>query len=244
MFRFPPLTPLCKWLLIVLCVAYVTLVIAVNWLGAGWLMEALLLSPTLGVHTLWQPITFPLVQPTGPDGMLSFFVSLVFFWWVVAPFEQSFGTRHTVRLLALTSLAAAAAVVLVGTLLSLASDPSSPFLSSGPLFGVSAHWLAAMSAFAWSMRFKGPLNLFGVLPLKATTLIYLLLGWSLLHFLTSRDMTNLVADLAAVGTGIFYIEVLSRPPNKAAPRKPRKSGASLRLVEGGKRDDDPPKWLN
>lgn len=244
MFRFPPLTPLCKWLLIVLCVAYVTLVIAVNWLGAGWLVEALLLSPSLGLHTLWQPITFPLVQPTGPDGMFSFVVSLVFFWWVVAPFEQSFGIRHTVRLLAFTSLATSAAVVLVGTLLSLASDPASPFLAAGPLFGVSVHWLSVMAAFAWSMRFKGPLNLFGVLSLKATTVIYLLLGWSVLHFLTSRDMTNLVADVAAVGIGIFYIEVLSRPPRKSAPPKPKKSGASLRLVTGGKSDEDPPKWLN
>lgn len=243
-FRFPPLTPLVKRLLISMGIAYVGMVVAANWMGFAPLIEQLALTPELGIATLWQPLTYPWVQPTGPNGMLMFMMDLVFFWWVVAPFETTFGIRHTGVLLVATTLASATVVVVVGMLMTVVSDPVNPFIGAGPLFGVTPHILAAIAALAWSMRHKGDLNFFGVLPMKAKTLIYLVLGLSALHFLTSKDITNLVADLAAVGTGIAFIEHLSRPPKavrKAKKRSAKDSG--LRVVQGGK-SDDPPKWLN
>ena len=235
MFRFPPLTPFVKKLLIALLGAWILQILLQNWGGVP-IFQALALSTSrLGVHTLWQLGTHVFAAPTGPQYVFSMLITLVFLWWMLAPFELRFGQRRTIQLCVVAALASAFAAILVGVFLS----------SPQPLFGGQAILLGSIAAFAWSYRGQGRMSFFGVIDMKPVHIIYLVLALSALMFITSGDGVSFAADLGAIGGGVGFIEWLRRPPKarrRRRPRKRKKPKGRLGVVEGGRNEE--PRWLN
>jgi len=77
--------------------------------------------------------------------------------------------------------------------------------------------------------------------MKPVHIIYLVLAFSVLIFMTSGDAVALAADIGAIGGGIGFIEWLRRPPRRRQARR-RKKKSSFDLVQGGRSDG--PRWLN
>jgi hypothetical protein len=231
-FRFPPLTPFVKKLLIALFGAWIVQILMQNWGGVPIFEILALNTGSLGIHTLWQLATHVFAFPTGPQAVFSMLITLVFLWWMLAPFELRFGQKRTIQLCVWTALASAIMAIFAGLLVA----------SPSRLYGSQAILLGSIAAFAWSYRGQGRMSFFGVIDMKPVHIIYLVLALSVLMFITSGDSVALAADIGAVGGGMAFIEWLRRPPRRRRPRKPRKKKGSLNVVQGGRRSE--PRWLN
>lgn len=241
MFRFPPLTPFVKRALIVFAAAFVLELALIHGAGLRGLELLLALNPSFGLSTLWQLFTHPFIQLDGRPGLTSLVLSSLFFWWIVSPFELQYGVKRTAQLVVASLFGAAIAALLVGSL-----------LGGAPLFGFHAATLGVIAAFAWSIRHRSSLSLFGAIEMKPQHVLILLVGWSGLQLYASGNVAGFAADLGAIGTGMLFIEQASRAAvRKRRPRKRKDSGArrrrnGLRVIEGEGQggSDEPPKWLN
>jgi membrane associated rhomboid family serine protease len=233
-FRFPPLTPFVKKLLIALFAAWILQIILQNWAGVPIFEFLALNTASPGLHTLWQLGTHVLASPTGPQTVLSMLITLVFLWWMLAPFEQRFGQKRTIQLCVVAALSAAFLALIVGLMV---PSPSA-------LYGAQALLLGSIAAFAWSYRGQGRMSFFGVIDMKPVHIIYLVLALSVLMFMTSGDAVALAADIGAIGGGMGFIEWLRRPPRRRRPKrgKRRKKKSDFDVVQGGRADE--PRWLN
>lgn len=232
MFRFPPLTPFVKKLLIAIFGAWIAQILLQNWAGVPIVDILALHTGSLGVPTLWQLATHVFAFSTSPQAVFSMLITLVFLWWMLAPFEQRFGQKRTIQLCVASALSAAILGLIVGALV---PNPT-------PLYGAQALILGAIAAFAWSYRGQGRMSFFGVIDMKPVHIIYLVLALSALMFLTSGDAVHLAADLGAIGGGIGFIEWLRRPPKRRRRPKRRKKQSSFDVVQGGRADEK--RWLN
>lgn len=232
MFRFPPLTPFVKKLLITLFGAWIAQIILQNWAGVPMFEILALDTGRPGVATLWQLGTHVLAFPTGPQAVFSMLIVLLFLWLMLAPFEQRFGQKRTIQLCVVSVLCAAILALIVGLIV---PTPSR-------LYGAQAILLGAIAAFAWSYRGQGRMSFFGVIDMKPVHIIYLVLALSALMFMTSGDAVSLAADLGAIGGGVGFIEWLKRPPKRRPRSKRRKKQSSFDVVQGGRADE--PRWLN
>jgi len=230
--RFPPLTPFVKKLLIALFGAWIAQIVLQNWAGVPIFEVLALNTARLWVHTLWQLGTYVLAFPTGPQAVFSMLITLVFLWWMLAPFEQRFGEKRTIQLCVIAALSSAILALIVGLLV---PSPSA-------LYGAQAILLGSIAAFAWSYRGQGRMSLFGVIDMKPVHIIYLVLALSVLMFITSGNAISLAADIGAIGGGMGFIEWLRRPPRRHRRRKRRKTKSSFDVVRGGRADE--PRWLN
>lgn len=228
MFRFPPLTALTKFLLLLFFGAYLAQVIAENWLNVPAFGLLSLNAVHIGLPTIWQPLTFPLSWPTDPQHIVGMLLTLLFLWWMVPPFEQSFGRKRTIQLLIAANLASALLALVTGQF----------FSQAAPLYGASSALLGLIGAFSWAFRHRGKMSLFGVLPMKPLHVIYVALAYSALIFLTTKDFVNLMADLGAIGGGVLFAEWMSKPKNPQRPKR-RKGGPDLQVVNG-----DKARWIN
>ncbi len=239
MFSFPRLTPVVKKLLIGLFGFFVLELILTNWVGGVNVFGLLALDPAHpGLATLWQLVTYVLVWPPGPGSVLNILIALLFTWWVLSPFEESFGGRRTMQLSAVAILSASLPALVAGFLFQRPGEA---------LYGCNAILIAAIVAFAYSLRGRGQLSLFGVLPMRPMVLIWVVVGFSVLMFLASMNLVSLVADLGAVGGGILFVKWMTRPrrPKRRAPRGRRGGHEPFSVISGGRKDDDErPRWLN
>jgi len=231
-FRFPPLTPFVKKLLIALFAAWIAQILLQNWVGVPIFQILALDTANPGVQTLWQLGTHVFAFPTGPQAVFSMLIVLLFLWLMLAPFEQRFGQKRTIQLCVVAAFASAVLALLVGALV---PNPSA-------LYGAQAILLGSIAAFAWSYRGQGRMSFFGVVEMKPVHIIYLVLALSALMFITSGDAVALAADLGAIGAGIAFIEWLRRPPKHRRRPKRKKSKSSFDVVQGGRSDE--PRWLN
>ena len=242
MFRLPPLTPFVKKLLIGLLGAFVAQLVLEVWLGVPVSTLLALSTETVGVPTLWQLFTYVLVWPPSPSSVAWLLISLLFFWWMMAPFEQRHGAARTAQLCLVSTLSASVPALLAGLL-----------WPSYPLFGSNVILIGVIGAFAASMPRDATISLFGLFPMRPVHLILLVIGWSLLGFLASKNLSGFVADLGALGGGMAFMRFLMRPRRPKAPRPPKKNGRSrrshgFRVIEGGgessEDDDVPPRILH
>ena len=232
MFRFPPLTPFVKKLLIALFGAWIVQIVLQNWAGVP-IFELLALDTARpGLATLWQLGSHVFAFPTGPQAVFSMLIMLVFLWWMLAPFEQRFGEKRTIQLCVVAALSSAVLALIVGLLV---PNPSA-------LYGAQAMLLGSIAAFAWSYRGQGRMSFFGVIDMKPVHIIYLVLALSFLMFMTSGDAVSLAADIGAIGGGMGFIEWLRRPPSSRRRAKRRKKKSDFDVVQGGRADE--PRWLN
>jgi len=231
-FRFPPLTPFVKKLLIALFGTWILQIILQNWGGVPIFEFLALDTARPGVRTLWQLGTHVFAFPTGPQAVFSMLIVLLFLWLMLAPFEQRFGEKRTIQLCIVAALSSAVLALIVGLLV---ANPSA-------LYGAQAILLGSIAAFAWSYRGQGRMSFFGVIDMKPVHIIYLVLALSALMFITSGDAVALAADIGAIGGGMAFIEWLRRPPGRRRRPKGRKKKSSLDVVQGGRADE--PRWLN
>jgi len=232
-FRFPPLTPFVKKLLVALFATWILQILLQNWAGVPTFALLALDTGSIGVATLWQLATHTFAFPTGPQAVFSMIISLLFLWLMLAPFEQRFGQKRTLQLCLVSVFASAIVAILVGLVLS----------SSSPLYGANRILLGTIAAFGWSYRGQGRMSFFGVIDMKPEHIIYLVLAFSLLMFLITGDAVAFVADIGAVGGGVAFIEWLRRPPKRRTRKVARgKRKSSFDVVEGGRSDE--PRWLN
>lgn len=223
-----------KKLLIALFAGWILQIILQNWAGVPIFEFLALNTASPGLHTLWQLGTHVLAFPTGPQAVLSMLITLVFLWWMLAPFEQRFGQKRTIQLCVVAALSAAFLALIVGLMV---PSPSA-------LYGAQALLLGSIAAFAWSYRGQGRMSFFGVIDMKPVHIIYLVLALSVLMFMTSGDAVALAADIGAIAGGMGFIEWLRRPPRRRRPKrsKRRKKKGDFDVVQGGRADE--PRWLN
>lgn len=231
MFRFPPLTPLVRSLLIVLLGLFVVGAILENFVQTP-VIELLTLEPReLSVWTPLQLFTHVWVVPPVPGAVLSLALSLLFLWLIVAPFEERYGKQRVIELIIVAAVCAALPALLVGQLL-----PS----YAGPLAGPQTITLCAMCAYAVLLPPHAEVSFFGLFPLKPQHLLLVVVAFSVLGFLTTANAAALAADLGAIGGGVAFVKWwMQRPPR----RKSRKQG-KLRVVHGNDEGSGPKRWLN
>lgn len=239
--QFPRLTPLVRKLLIVLGGTYVATLILQNWVGLPIFEFLALNHRTLRLATLWQMLTYPLAMPSGPQHVFGILINLVFFWLIMAPFEERYGERRTAQLTMVATVGASFPALLVGQTVAAAGAAS----LYPPMYGTNPILLAAIAAFAYALRGRGTLSLFGVVPMQPVHVIYLVLGLSVLFFLASGNAVELVADFGAVGAGLLFMRWLSRPPRRrrTSSRRQAAGGTPFRVYDGGGASK-PPRWLN
>ncbi|MDB4987464.1 MAG: hypothetical protein JWN04_2642 [Myxococcaceae bacterium] len=227
MFRLPPLTPLVRKLLITLFSIFVLVAVAQNLLHIPVLRTFALDTSELSVATAWQLFTYVLVVP--PTAVLPFFISLIFIWLILPPFEERYGAARVLQLAAIATLSSGLLALLVGLLL-----PQ----YAAPVAGPETITLSAMAAYAVLLPPNAEISFFGVLPLKSQHLLLVVVGFSLLGFLTSLNATALASDVGSIGAGVAFVKWwMQRPPRRRTfQRKPGKA-AKLRVVG---RDDDRP----
>lgn len=240
MFSFPPLTPVVKQLIITLFSAFVLELLLENFAHIP-VIATLSFDPTnLGPLSLLQLFSYVLIQ--NPREVMALLLDLLFLWLIVSPFESAFGRRHTLELMAAGTLAGSLTVLLVAQV---APIPGWMLLGSHTMA------YAGMTAMAQVMGAGRKILLFGVVPMSSRQLLLVLVGFSFLSFLASRDHLMLASSLGAMLAGIGYIKYMSRAPRPSTRSK--RPATRFRVVRGGSdprsdsrgRDDsDRPKWLN
>lgn len=226
MFRFPPPTRLLKILVGGLAVAFVVEALADNWQGVG--LVNLLALPVGGFHltALYQVFTYPLAIFT--PQIFSVLVELFFCWWIIGDYERNMGTESTVMLLVFTSVGTGLVTFALGLVLPMRSFLHGPW----PMV------LGAISSMSWRLRGRGTLHLYGVLPMKAEHLLLALAGFSVVVFLVTKNLVDLVSPLVALALGVAFTEWTRRGGGSSFRRKVRRG---LRAVDGGRRDK---RWMN
>jgi membrane associated rhomboid family serine protease len=228
-FRLPPLTPFVRKLLIVLSAMFVVVAI-VNRLVYPILELLWLDTRGLSIATVWQVLTYVLVVP--PVALLPFLLSLLFIWWILPPFEERYGATRVFQLALVGTLGSALLALLAGMVF---PNSAAPVSGPGPIT------LAAMSAYAVLLPPHAEVSFFGVLPMRAKQLLWVIVGFSLLGFLTSWSATHLASDIGAIAAGVLFVKTwMQRPPRR---RTFQRKGAKLHVVG---RDSERPRggWLN
>jgi membrane associated rhomboid family serine protease len=230
-FRLPPLTPFVKKLLITLAGLFVLTALLQNFAGVP-VVPLLALDPdVLSPATLWQIFTNVLVQ--SPTQLFPLIINLLFIWLILPPFEDRYGKTRVIQLSLIATVCSSLSTILVGQLL-----PGYAMRIEGP----GPITLAAISAYAVLLPPHAEVSFFGVLPMQSKHLLWVVVGLSVLGFITTLNLTSLASDLGAIGGGIGFVKwwMHRRPPRKASQRK---SSSRFRVVG---RDDEPPRggWMN
>lgn len=243
-FRLPPLPPFTKASLIAFFVCLVLENVALNFLGLNpeVVLALMLTTGSLGVENLWQLFTHPFLSMPGPEGLTGFLISGLFYWWMMAPFEARYGGRRAAQLAVAVVLGSGLAALIVGS-----------FFTPALIAGFGEIVSGVIAAYAWSLRGRGSLSLFGVVDLRAEQLLGLLVAFTFLQFIVAPSAAVLAAGLASIGIGVAFMEWMQRQGRpKKTPRKRKDSGSrrrrnGLRVIEGegeGGGESEPPKWLN
>jgi hypothetical protein len=135
----------------------------------------------------------------------------------------------------LAALSAALPALVVGLVL-----PNFGGLVGGP----GAVTLAAIAAYVALLPSHAEMAL-GRLTIQPRHILWFNIALSVAGFLTTRNASQLAADLGAIGGGIAFVRlVLMRPTARPAFGGKRSSGGRLRLVKSEEDDDEPKRWLN
>jgi membrane associated rhomboid family serine protease len=243
-FRFPRLTPTVKKLLILLAATFVVSAVLSNLAGVAveWLALDLTFASGHYVNLIWQPFTYWLYYPPVPDALFSFALTLLFLYFFLAPFEESFGAKRTLQLIATGVLSTAAGTIALAFLLHALGVQLDP--SKYVIFGADPIALAALGAFPIIAR-NAEIYFMFLVRMKAWHAVLLGLAFAALAAVLARNPFTFAQHAAALGGGVMFARWITRPrsPKKAAPPKRRAGGPDLRVVRGGD-DDQPPRWLN
>jgi membrane associated rhomboid family serine protease len=234
-FRFPPLTPAVRTLLIALGSLFVLEAILQNFVGVPVFQLLSLNTTALSPATAWQLFTHVLVVPPEPQYVFSLVVGLAFIWLILAPFEARYGQDRVVQLTLVSAVAAGVPALAAGLVM-----PS----AAGPLAGPATITLAAISGYAVMLPAHAEVSFFGIFPMRAKHLIGVVIGFSVLMFLTRPNVAQLAADLGAIGGGVGFCKLwMQRPPRRRKSSGPR-GPVKLHAVRNEDEDKGPKRWLN
>jgi membrane associated rhomboid family serine protease len=235
-FRFPPLTPFVRLLLIGLVASFVLTAVLQNFVGVPVVALLALNTTALSVATAWQVFTHVLVMDPSPNAVFQLLLSLLFLWWCLAPLEQQHGRTRAIQLTLIAAVSAALPALLVGLVL-----PGFAGLVGGP----GAVTLAAIAAYVALLPSHAEMAL-GRLTIQPRHILWFNIALSFAGFLTTRNAAQMAADLGAIGGGFLFVRgLLMRPDKRPIFGAKRSSGGRLRLVKREDDDDDEPKrWLN
>lgn len=232
MFRLPPLTPYVRVMLIALLTIFVLAAILENFAGipvVAWLeLETQLITPL----TPLQLLTHVWVMRPDPNAVFWLALSCYFLWLIFAPFEARYGQRRAIELTLVAAVSAGIPALATGLL--------APRFAA-PLAGPQTVTLCAICAYAALLPRHAEVSFFGW-SLTPRHLLWVILGFSFIGFVTSRNAAALAADLGAIAGGMAFVKYwMQRPPPR---RSVKKGGGRLHVVRSDKDEPGPGRWLN
>jgi len=253
-------------LMVAITALWLTFAIGLNWGGAPASVFWLLAGDTRGIlhGELWRVFTAPLLHtPFGRAGVAHLIFSLMGLYFLAPSLEARWGAARTLRFIALTSMLAYLLQMLVALAL--------PARVAARM--VDDQWYGLLPAvaaisIAWACTFKGQVvRVMMVLPVSSRTMIFVIIGLGLLRLAAAEVPEE---GLLAPFGGMFFgwllgggtpsplrkawlklrLGQLERAEQRQNTRhKPRANPGGLRVLPGGRADDDDDKgpdgrWLN
>ncbi|MBM3462093.1 MAG: rhomboid family intramembrane serine protease [Armatimonadetes bacterium] len=181
---FAPPTPAVKWLIISM-----TAVFALEYFPATGplLNEYFVLRPQEVLQgRVWQLATYMWLHSTGSP--LHILFNLLALWWFGSSVEGNWGTKRFIQYFMLCGVGAGLASLIA------------PY----PVIGCSGAVLGIMVAYA--LLFPDDTVIFFVFPMKAPTLVILLIAIDVLQMLGGPTPTAVVTHLAGAAIGFVYVK--------------------------------------
>jgi membrane associated rhomboid family serine protease len=226
-----PLTPVVKWMLVVLAVFFLIGIIDEQYVTHGKLYQLGALLPNrvikdhAGFHfELWRLVTYPLVNPFGESitPVLWGAASLYFFG---CDLEDDLGQRRFILFTALC--------VLLPGIVATAYGAIHPVFFTQPVFSISAISFAMTAA--WGTRYPNRRLFFP--PVSGKWLVIGLLVIQLIYVLARAARENPAASIGAMGIGFLLIRYWDRIDDvldRMRVRRARKKRDNvLRAIRGG-----------
>jgi membrane associated rhomboid family serine protease len=230
--------------------------VGINWLRSQ-LVEAIFQAfvgsvPELATGQLWRLVTAPFVHAfSGPYGVWDLVFAVLGLVLFAAPLEREWGSARFARTSAwiiVLSYALQAAVALV-----LPRALANAVLDHGTFYGTDP-WISALFV-AWACGYwDRELLWFGVLPMTGRAMVVVPIVLSVLRVvaLAGPPQCGLLAPFFAMGLGALLGGSTPSPLRKAwlryrlgrleraaaTERSKQRQRAGLRVIEGGRRDDD------
>jgi membrane associated rhomboid family serine protease len=251
-------------LMLVVFVLWLTFAIGLNWGGASTKPFELLIGDTRGVWSgeVWRLLTAGFMHlPKGDDAVWHLLGTLLGLYFLGTRMEEEWGTERFVRFVLISNVIAYTGQLLITS--ALPADLANRVVVGGVWFGMVPAVEAI--AIAWALTFRGQVVRFMmVLPMTSGMLIVAIIALSLLHVAAGNSpFSGMLAPFLGMGSGWLlgggspsplrraWLKLrLSRLEQKAPkPRKPRPNPGGLRVITGGRADDDDDKgpdgrWLN
>ncbi len=239
--------------------------IGLNWGGAPESVFVALAGNTRDIlhGEVWRLFTAPLLlTPRGGPGVSHLLTALFGLYFLAPRLEQLWGAARMLRFIALSCILA----YLLQMLVELALPATlAPRLVGEYWWGLEPG-IAAI-AIAWACTFRGQVvQLFGVLPMTTRTLILVVVGFGFLRLAAAELPPE---GLLAPFGGMFFgwllgggtpsplrktwlklrLAQLEEADRRGERKKPRPNPGGLRVIPGGRTDDDDTKgpdgrWLN
>lgn len=267
MLGLPTPGPAIRGMMIVVFAVWLCFAIALNWAGAPVATFELFLGNTerLLQGELWRLFTAPLMHiAQGPGGVSHILTTLFGLYFLTPRLEEAWGGKRLLRFVAVSVLVGYALQVLV----ELVTPAALGRRLVGPYwFGLSPA-LGAI-AIAWALTFKNQVvHLFFVLPISSRMLIVIVVGGATLYLIAGAlPPEGLISPYGGMLCGWLLGGSTPSPLRKLwlklrlaqlgkqaqrEQRRPRPNPGGLRVIPGGRSDDDSDdgesgpggRWLN
>jgi membrane associated rhomboid family serine protease len=233
---------------------WLSFAIALNWGGGGAAIFKLLRGDSSAVlhGQIWRLLTAAFVHtPTGPGAVSHILFVLLMLYFFIPSLEEQWGTKRLFTFLAGSAVFAYGVESLMFLVL--------PTVAAANWWG--AMILADAAVVAWAVANRGQvIRLFFVLPIKPMMMVAFMVGLHVLQLITRQmNPEGMFAPFAAMGAGYLFggdsapvrraylkwkLSRLQREVDnmqKKSSKKAKRAKAShLRVIDGGRPDDDDP----
>lgn len=241
---FRPPTPVVRWTLIVLGVAFVAFAVAVRFSpAAADLYRALVLDPSavLAGRRPWTLLSYALLHSlSDPQHILFNCMGLYFFG---PDLEELWGRRRFSLFMLGAALAGGVFVVAAAV----------TGLHAAPVVGASG--IVVGCVVAWGLTFREREMYFFFVRMRGITLVWVTFGFEVLNAISLSEGVSAAAHFGGMAAGAAYVlgrggalrrawlrwrlRHLEGQGNRPPPPAGRRGGPPLRIIHGG--GDDPPK---
>ncbi|MBI5490224.1 MAG: rhomboid family intramembrane serine protease [Deltaproteobacteria bacterium] len=226
------LTPMVKALIISIVGVYALELIAINWLedprwiGALWLLPA----DVVGRGWAWQILSYMWLHD--PSSPLHIVFNLFMLYMFGGFLERRWGSWAFLRFFLITGAVAGLTVAAVGWF----------YYPFQPTIGCSGAVLAVATAFG-IVYADAPVFLFGLLPMRARTMLLLVLAFVLLDWVMRKPGISVAAHLGGMAAGFVLVKGWWRP-SRWRRRPPPDDPRVVRFERKGGGDGGGGRWVN